>query len=534
MIKNINNQFFNDTKYNWKIEISESYYVAYIGRYQSVTKILDYLKSVDEPRILDIKKILKTMTGNFSVYVETEKWMFGLVDPVCGYKLFYRKNHNSFLLSNSPRKLMENSHSLLESGLVTTLELKMSGYVSGRRTMDNNIFQMQAGEVFICNKKTSSYLIESYYKFYSKNTRFENDNVLIEELDDITNSIIKRNIQDANGRVIWVPLSGGLDSRLVLCKLKQLGYDNIRSYSYGINGNFDALQAKSIASILKIRWNFIPTSPAESRKFFISKKRKEYWNFADGLSVVPNLHGMFALQSLMNSGDMKPGDIIINGQSGDFITGQHIPIIDKEKINNELLINLILKKHYSLRNTLSKNSEALTQIKSRIEESLGDLNDVNNYQDLAKSYEYWEWKERQVKRVINGQCNYDYLGLNWELPLWDMEYLRFWENLPLHQKIDRRLFVAYLNKMNFYSLFNNYQPFMSRWPKQRIYIQFIGNILSKTFGKNVSNKYYRKLDWYSQYQYIYSLTGRREYDIHWDDYKGPFPYMIDVWLKENI
>jgi len=94
--------------------------------------------------------------------------------------------------------------------------------------------------------------------------------------------------------------------------------------------------------------------------------------------------------------------------------------------------------------------------------------------------------------------------------------------------------VEYLNKMNFYGLFDDYQPFMSRWPKKRIHIQFIGNVLSKTFGKNVSNKYYRRLDWYSQYQYIYALTGRDKYERHWDDYKGPFPYMTDIWLSENI
>ena len=525
--------FINAKEQNWKSINLNGIDISYKGRYSSINTLLACLSHENLPKISKLKEIINGMKGNFAVILETNNWLIALVDRVSGYRVFYQSNQNGCVLTNSPRHLINNHQGRLSHNSGSIIEIKLLGFISGNRTMDKNIFQMQAGEVLICNKKNSTYKIDCYYKFYSKNIKTQDDISLIEELDSVTNTIIERNIQDADGKVIWVPLSGGLDSRLILCKLKQLGYDNIRTYSYGINGNFDALRAKSIASTLNVRWDFVPTSPEESRKFFLSKERKKYWDFADGLSVVPNLHGMFALQSLIRADEMVPGDVIINGQSGDFIAGQHIPLIREEDANNKLLIHLIMKKHYSLRR-LSIDKEEISLMGKRIEEVLGNYKEINNYQELAKSYEYWEWKERQVKRVVNGQCNYDYLGLNWELPLWDIEYLQFWENLPLHQKIDRRLFVAYLNKMNFYSLFNNYQPFMSRWPKQRIYIQFIGNILSKTFGKNVSNKYYRKLDWYSQYQYIYSLTGRREYDIHWDDYKGPFPYMIDVWLKENI
>ena len=67
------------------------------------------------------------------------------------------------------------------------------------------------------------------------------------------------------------------------------------------------------------------------------------------LSVIPNLHGMFALKSLINSKSMKAGDVVINGQSGDFITGQHIPIVNEKEIDSNLLLSCIMKKNYSLR-----------------------------------------------------------------------------------------------------------------------------------------------------------------------------------------
>ena len=529
----MNYQFINNKKYNWKSERIGHMVVSYIGRYDSIIKILSYFKRTNTPKISRINEIMQGMNGNFSIVIESENWLFGLVDRISGYRLFYRVNGDDFNISNSPRELIRNGGSQ-STDLTSILEIKMVGYLTGNRTIDSNINQLCAGEMIWFDKCSKKYSINNYFKFYTKNIRHQKDSLLIEELDNITDKIITRNIKDANGRTIWVPLSGGLDSRLIVCKLKQLGYDNLRTYSYGIVGNFDARRAKEIASIIGVQWEFIPTSSLEARNFFLSQDRKKYWDFADGLSVIPNLHGMFALKSLVNSGKMKQGDVIINGQSGDFITGQHIPIMPEQEASHTTLLNRILEKHYSLRGHLFFDPESLELMKQRIEDTLGEYQNIGSYQDLAKIYEYWEWKVRQVKRVVNGQCNYDYFGMNWELPLWDLEYMEFWVDLPLHQKVDRRLFVEYLNKMDFYGLFNKETKFMSRWPMNRIYIQFFGNMLSKMFGQEVSSSYYKKLDWYSQYQYIYALTGKSDYKRHWMNYKGPYPYMTNIWMSENI
>ncbi|MBT7555390.1 hypothetical protein HN615_00490 [Candidatus Woesearchaeota archaeon] len=526
-------QFISDPRYNWKVEKIGSMSISYIGRYDSIKKMIPFFQRWSELKASKIKTMLEEIPGNFSIVVETDEWLLGLVDRISAYRLFYRSFLNGCNLSNSPRSLILKEGSKLVQCPDSLVEMKMAGYLSGNRTLDKNVFQLRAGEMILCNKNSDNFIVTNYFKFYTTNIKNRKNDELIEELDVITDKIIMRNIHDANGKTIWVPLSGGLDSRLIVCKLKKLGYDNIQTYSYGIVGNYDALRAKNISNKLNLNWHFIPTSSKESRKYFLSKERKNYWDFADGLSVVPNLHGMFALKSLVESGSMKPGDIVINGQSGDFITGQHIPVLEKDKVNDDELINRILDKHYSLRKELFLDSGAINLMKARIKESLGNYQNIYSYQGFAKSYEFWEWKERQAKRVVNGQCNYDYFKINWELPLWDLEYLQFWMDIPLHQKIGRNLFVEYLNKINLYGLFGDNSLFMSRWPKQRILIQFTGNIIKTIFGNDVSKKYYKKLDWYSQYQYLYALTGHKEYQKNWRNYKGPIPYMTDVWLQKG-
>ena len=523
----------NCDKHNWTHTTAGNFSVYYVGRYSSIRKILDFLSNNHIHDQYDLSKIVNNIPGNFSLVAESEVAIIALVDRVSGFDVFYKDTSNSILISNSARKLFENNHTKDVPDKISLLEMKMSGYVSGNRTIYSSIKKLNAGELLLYKKNSKEIILHSYFEYYPIKTRYEKNSLLIEELDEKTDIIIKRNIHDANGSTIWVPLSGGLDSRLIICKLVQHGYDNIRTYSYGVVGNYDSLRAKNIAHVLKIRWDFIPTSPIEARKYFLSKERKEYWDFASGLYIVPNLHGMFALRSLVKSGEMKRGDVVINGQSGDFIAGQHIPIMNPSQASNNELLNHILSKHFSHRGQYTIDDYEGSLVKKNIQKSLGVYRNISNYQEFAQSYEYWEWKERQAKRVINGQANYDFLGLNWELPLWDIEYLNFWVNLPLHQKINRSLFVEYVHKMNFYGLFNS-NFFMSRWPRQRILIQFIGNIMKRSVGSSISDNFYKRMDWYSQYQYLYALTGRDEYNRKWHKYNGEIPYMTDVWLNENI
>ena len=523
--------FLNKINKNWKKEtLVNNAVVYYIGNQQSIK---DFALKVDVNNIPlenELTELLNNVKGNYAFVIQTSLWSLAVVDRISGYNIFYSNKSNTLVLSNCPYLLAENvgasdvSHTSL-------IELKMSGYTTSNRTILSDINRLRSGELLISDYKKNIFNVYRYYEFYTNIVSKDNVDLVIDKLDSITNKIIKRNMDEANGRTIWIPLSGGLDSRFLISKFKQHGYGNLKSYSYGVKGNYDAYRAKYVAQKLDISWDFVPTSKEQAREFFQSEERIKYWKFADDLSVVPNVNGFFAVKELFRLNKMQSGDVVINGQSGDFISGQHIPHINSA--NSDLfktLYSSIVNKHYSLRESMMVDDN-IKIVKSCINETMGRKIDIDNFQEFAK---LWEWQERQSKRVINGQRTYDFFYLDWKLPMWDLEYLNFWRELPLTMKIDRQLFVKYLKKYDFYGLFNGFDPFMSRWPKNRVYIQFLGNIIGKTCGKNLSNVFYRKLDWYSQYQYLYALTGRDEYNNRWNDYKGSFPYLTDVWINENI
>ena len=175
------------------------------------------------------------------------------------------------------------------------------------------------------------------------------------ELNQLFINIIK----EAKGRRIIVPLSAGLDSRLIISGLKKNNYKNVKCFSYGLKNNFESLAAKKIARKLGYEWKFVEISQKISRNFLTSEIFNTYLKVAnDGINV-PVIHSIYAINKLIKDKYITSSDIIINGNSGDFISGGHIPknFRDRKSSNNlDSLYNRIfdvhLQKHYSLWKTL--------------------------------------------------------------------------------------------------------------------------------------------------------------------------------------
>ena len=119
--------------------------------------------------------------------------------------------------------------------------------------MFNNIYQIESGNLFNLNKFDN--LRYFYYapKFNNESRKKnKNFNDLSNELNDISNKIFSRLKKKYNNKKIFIPLSGGLDSRFVLCKLHEVGTKNIEVFSYGDLKNDESNKAELIAKKLNL------------------------------------------------------------------------------------------------------------------------------------------------------------------------------------------------------------------------------------------------------------------------------------------
>jgi asparagine synthase (glutamine-hydrolysing) len=453
-----------------------------------------------------LAKLLRGHIGHYAAIIESGNAIVAYVDAVRSYPVFYAEGGGS-TVSNAAR-LAKDTGGCGEWNDAGLLEMAMTGYVTGRETAFRRLFQLQAGELLVWERGEPSPRLHRYYR-YLPEERPTDESQAMDRLFGIADRMFGRVIEAAQGKAIWVPLSGGLDSRLVICKLKELGYDNLRTFSYGPRGNYEASAAKQVADTLGVPWEFVPTPARLARRAFRSPERRRYQDFADGLCSVPVFNDYYVLGRLKEQGRLSEGDLIVNGQTGDFLTGGHIPgILLQPDPSVRSLLDALVKKHYSVWRHLG-TPENMAIMETRILDGLRcSLADKPGPEELAARYESWEWQERQCKYVVNGQRVYDFLGLGWALPMWDLEFMDFWATVPMRLRFGQEFFRRYLGKWDYKGLFRGYRSEARRWPGPAgLAVKAVDKVLTISSLNRLQRRFVRDASYFGHYGNLYRMHG---------------------------
>mgnify|MGYP001227752541 CR=1 FL=1 len=457
-------EIYLDSRYKWREYNRGSFTLSGTGSSESLEAISEKINASEILNQQQLGEIVSEQTGHFSGIFETEHFICAFVDIVRSYPICYCVKDGVLKVSNSARMLKRECETD-EVDRTSLLEFCMAGYVTGKETIYKGLYQLQAGELLFWDKQERELRLERYFKYYPTSSANSSESEYVEQLEDVIDRVFHRVVETAAGAPIWVPLSGGLDSRLIICKLASLGCDNLHTFSYGPKGNYEAKAAKIVAETIGVPWVFVKPRRSRARELFNAPERKEYWNYADGLCSMPVMNEYESLHFLRKSGQLPDDAILINGQTGDFISGGHIPpnLITGGCTASQLL-DAIIYKHFSIWQHL-KTEKNLSTIEDKILCVLGIDRDIEmTKEEIAACFEQWEWQERQAKMVVNGQRLYDFLGLKWQLPLWDAELVKFWKIVPLKLRLRQSLYVRYLEKFNYRSLFEGYRSEARRWP----------------------------------------------------------------------
>jgi asparagine synthase (glutamine-hydrolysing) len=474
--------------------------------HQSIYHQLNQLANGDAA----LKQILQTLRGNFACIIDTKDYIFACVDRIRSHSIYFYHQQNNFLIADNPQTILDATKTLKinDNNLLTFL---MTGYVLGDGTLYEDLKQLRAGEYLLWNKNRSQLTVTQYYQYLPCPDNQKTETDLLAEHDEIMNRITQRMIARANGKPIWVALSGGFDSRLVLAKLKQFNYNNLHAFSYGVAHNFEAKTAKRVAEQLGVKWLFLPAKTANARRLFASELRKAYTDYAWGCSAVPSYLDFEGIYHLTQNKHVDDSCMIVNGQTGDYLSGGHIPPRLYQNPSEQLLVTAIIDKHASLWEQL-KTENNLNLIREKILATKPAAESLLNSTDYYCAWhENWEWQERQPKAVINGQRVYEYFNLDWMLPLWDNELLDFWRTVPIEHKIKQRLFVKYLTQYNYKNVFSRLRDPANIWVPKYRWIPWCAGLIRLCGGRNRKNRYYKRMYYYSTDNGQYAFLGRKYY-----------------------
>lgn len=468
----------------------------------------------------------RALHGYFSCIIRdrTDR-IFACVDKIQSYPLVYRMTKDGIRIGLHPEDVVAGGLDAQTVQRDAVREFAMTGYVTGRETLITDVFQLQAGEFLDAQGRDVH--IAAYYQFFQPPTQQSWDEMR-EELADVTIRIFRELVERLRGRPVFVPLSMGLDSRLVVSMLRHLGHDRIETFSYGRPGNCEAMAARCVAERLGVPWRFVPYTRALGRAFH-EPACQEYLRFAHRGISVPSMLDIHAMRILVE-GKMIPADaVLINGQSGDLVTGGHVPAsFDAEWVTRDELVDAIARRHYGLWAFLLQDGGAAFA-RQRIIQALGDVPSIMSGDDAMRHYERWEWRIRQSKYVVAGQRSYEFFGLQWELPLWDDAYLDFWARIPIAAKRHQALYREYLESGHVSRMFRGVV-----FPE---YVQpYALRIVSRAFSVFGNRRVvYRRryLHYWQEYAHQYAMIPFREYRRFAETHRNPVSFFVRHLLRDR-
>ena len=387
------------------------------------------------------------LDGHFALVATRNDTVFASVDSIASIPVFYGLDGAAWHVDGNVRRLVVRLGAT-EVNPEAALALAMSGATIGSATLLEGVKALGAGEMVLFRPGREPQH-QHYYLYLPRpdESISADDPELRHRLADVTMGIFEKMVASLEGRAVTVPLSAGLDSRLVACALKELEVENVTCFSYGRRGNFEAEGARRVAKKLGYNWVFVEHTPRQQAATFASGECRTFEAFADSLNAIPFHQDFFAMDRLKAERRVPQEAVIVNGQSGDYIAGNHIPPSLcagaenlSEKVRWARITDALVDKHYDLWKVLrtpENESKIAHLLREEMEAVGGGLGKPEN--DFAL-YEMSECLNRQVKYVVAGQRTYEWHGYDWRLPLWDNAFLDFWKAAPLAAKAGRRLF----------------------------------------------------------------------------------------------
>jgi asparagine synthase (glutamine-hydrolysing) len=382
----------------------------------------------------EIGDFLNELNGEFAFVAETEDTIFCAVDKTRSIPLFYIKTKSSFIVSDSAYYLKDKTNQRLNEEKAA--EFMVAGYVTGNETLFDDIKQVRNGE-FLLYQKNERLLNSCYYfKFIHGNYYELPEDRLLEMLDQAFVNAFSRLIESTSrqGKTLVVPLSGGLDSRIIVAMLKRLGVNDVICVSYGRKGCREAEISKRVAEALGYEWIFIESTEEKWHDYYNSKEADLFRIWAANLSSLPHMQDFPTIKELKTQGKIPENSVFVPGHTG---YGCHIP--NSTSFDSEAYLEASLKKHYNL---WPYGQELEKIFKQRISKATSGL-EIKDIETFANAIEYFDCNERQAKFITNSVRVYEFFGYEWRIPLWDTELMKFFFRVPVEYRINVYLYKKY-------------------------------------------------------------------------------------------
>lgn len=387
----------------------------------------------------DFKAMLKHNMGCFSIIINNHNCVWAAVDIARSMPLYYSDNLD--MISDSAeaiRKKKRMNHR--QTNTTRALEMYATSYISDENTIYDSIKQIHIGNAI--EIKNGRLKKEPYFIHYEKTKEYtynEAKNILYEK----TAHMLERMLKVIDGRPIVISLSGGYDSRYLVCSLKKYGVKNVICYTYGKENSFEIKQSKLVADALGYEWHQVEYDKSDIKS--ILKNGEEYFAYCNEHDYIVYIQNYLAVKTLSEKRLIPKDAVFLTGLCNDMPTGFYTP--DREKVSSygcsiDGAARFIVESKF-IRVNLKKEMQLIYQ--NEIKDRIDRLHlEINGYQDFVAITDCINTEDSHSRCFLNMNKIHEYFGYEWLLPCWDKELLSFWYSLPAKLRYKQNLYEDYI------------------------------------------------------------------------------------------
>ena len=242
--------------------------------------------------------------------------------------------------------------------------------------------------------------------------------------------VVERLLQDTGDRQLLVPLSGGLDSRLLAVWLKRHGARNVVAFTYGVPGSAEVAISRGVAEALEMDWFTVDLDPTEVARTWAGPDGVEFQERTWGLTSLPHVQDWYALLQMRRRAMVDTDAVFLPGHT--IVGNMHDEhLLEGRPSRNDVLA--AVARHHSLLQGDHRAWRRLPLLRRAVLQGAEELSfptcqDETNGSGRAIQ-ELLEWvnlQERQSKYINGSFKAYEAFGYGWALPMLDTELWRTW------------------------------------------------------------------------------------------------------------
>jgi len=412
----------------------------YEQEYVDSAGIIKYIQDVESAE--ELSSLLEEFNGFYSVVIDHDDKTMVASDRMRTGPVLYSTTDEQLLITDDCGWILSEIGKQNRSAL-SEVEYERCRLVTGSNTLYEGISQLQSGEVVVINKSTGEVSHHQHHVHTTSSEEYDGEDIE-QKFETKLERAFDRLTRAAAGRQIVVPLSGGYDSRLIALMLKKSGYENVLTYSDKSSGSGDADLAEEVADNIGLPWTTVELTHSDWHSFYNSEKWCEYFERASYLGSLPQPTHVLTLEKLLDRGEISQDAIIVPGHSAlDTMKATPPKLEGQTELNLGELTDQIISQHFKY-NTHVQIPE--NQLSDRVSDSIQE-NTSNSPTSSVEAFERWRLKERRTKLIVNGNRAFDFVGLNWWIPLEDKELYEFWKMVPMEEKRHRSFYEDYIEEL---------------------------------------------------------------------------------------